>query len=490
MGFKEDADFARFLSMGAVGTEAVRRDLVLRFDHRVIELERYAMANKVWQTKVKRLRLPDLVCLRCGRRAESRAKTKLGIVLSHSDAPGRAWDGGGMRADDLYSFVAVRDLGDGWVPGRPIYFLTEDLRATLEYARISDRKAISEGSEMTLTWQAWLATADGTLLGVDESDRIEYEKVGGRVGRYHHWRAWPARHLYVDPGDAIVGAETLVAGVVPRAPATAIGCPGEIWALEDDLRSADDADRYSAIRAVGVDRHTELTGAVEEIAVDEEADWRLRIEALAALARLDAERTNELAVPATDQDAPIDQRMEVVFVLTELPTRESNAVLAAVAADADAPSELRAAAVWGLGQGPCPEPDLVVPFAADRDDFVALHAIAGLPELTAGGVAHVERWLSADDDRAAAAAGAVLLRFRRVEELIEAVRRGGRAALWALRALGDIEPAEVMEVLGDGDGSIVEALQPIWIGQDDWLRQGAGEGLTALDAQKVRFDPG
>ena len=92
MGFKEDADFARFVSMGAVGTAAVADDLREQHGHRPIELERYAMANKVWQTKVKRLRLPDLVCTRCGLRVESRAKSKLGLVLSHSDARDRSWD--------------------------------------------------------------------------------------------------------------------------------------------------------------------------------------------------------------------------------------------------------------------------------------------------------------------------------------------------------------------------------------------------------------
>ena len=89
MGFKEDADFARFVSVGAIGTAAVADRLRDRYDHHPIELERYAMSNKVWQTKVKRLRLPDLLCVRCGLRVESRAKSKLKIMLSHSDSPGR-----------------------------------------------------------------------------------------------------------------------------------------------------------------------------------------------------------------------------------------------------------------------------------------------------------------------------------------------------------------------------------------------------------------
>lgn len=105
MGFKEDADFARFVSMGVVATDAVRNDLRDTHGHQVIELERFAMANKLWQTKVKRLRLPDLLCVRCGLRVESRGKSQLGIILSHSD--GRAWDAGGTRDEDLFAVVRV-----------------------------------------------------------------------------------------------------------------------------------------------------------------------------------------------------------------------------------------------------------------------------------------------------------------------------------------------------------------------------------------------
>lgn len=60
MGFKEDEDFARFLTMGAYAAAAVSDDLDAR-GHRIIELERYAKANKIWSIKVKRLRLPDLL---------------------------------------------------------------------------------------------------------------------------------------------------------------------------------------------------------------------------------------------------------------------------------------------------------------------------------------------------------------------------------------------------------------------------------------------
>ena len=144
MGFKEDADFARFVSMGAVGAAAVAFDLSEEHGHRMVELERYAMANKVWQTKVKRLRLPDLLCLRCGLRVEARAKSKLGIVLSHSDVPGREWDAGGMRDDDLFVFIRTDLSHFPPYAGAPVCFSKAALRASINQAQRSAPKPASK----------------------------------------------------------------------------------------------------------------------------------------------------------------------------------------------------------------------------------------------------------------------------------------------------------------------------------------------------------
>ena len=76
MGFKADTSFLRFLTMGAVGVRATMAQL--RADgFEPIELERYCTSNKIWATKVKRLRLPDVLCVRTGLRVEVRAKSDL-----------------------------------------------------------------------------------------------------------------------------------------------------------------------------------------------------------------------------------------------------------------------------------------------------------------------------------------------------------------------------------------------------------------------------
>ena len=190
MGFKEDADFARFVSMGVVGAAAVARHLSTEHDHRMIELERYAMANKVWQTKVKRLRLPDLVCVRCGLRVEARAKSKLGIVLSHSDTPGREWHAAGMRDSDLYAFLRA-DLGTfppetGLRSSVPAFLTKKALGSSVKHARRSAPKAASEGSEVTLTWPCWVPSRSGHLIRIDDEGRIVHRDNSGRDHKY--WR--------------------------------------------------------------------------------------------------------------------------------------------------------------------------------------------------------------------------------------------------------------------------------------------------------------
>lgn len=487
MGFKEDADFARFVSMGAIATNAVRNDLK-HHGHQAIELERYAMANKVWQTKVKRLRLPDLVCTRCGLRIESRGKSQLGIILSHSTsgAAGRTWDGGGMRDSDLFAFLRLDLTAVPPHTSEPSYFRTSDLRTAVGWARESGRKASSEGSEVTLTWATWVPVKSGILTGRDAGGRLIGKSDDGSSFTYWQWRSWPAQYLYVEPGARIIGRETMVAGIV--APVDDITCPGG-WDLRAALSDSDQAERYAAAKVAGILGRSDLADQLTAVARREQ-DWRLRLEATASLARLDARWLRPIIEMSTTPENPGEQRIEAVFVLSEIPTDEAAEALAEIAAeDGENPTELRAAAVWGLACGVQPRPDLVLLYATDSDDLVALHAIAGMPSVPESLYPGLLDWLG-DDDAHAAVAAQVLMRHKAIRPLLEAVRRGGRGRLWALRALGDL-PSELVQEQGTEllTDEIRQYLEPIWIAHDDWLRHQGAEGLEALDVQRVRFNP-
>ena len=488
MGFKEDADFARFLSMGAIGAAAVTEHLRGDLGHAPIELERYALANKVWQTKVKRLRLPDLVCARCGLRFESRAKSKLSMVLSHSDSPGREWDGGGMRDRDLFAFIRV-DIGSASPSiGMPVYVETSALRRSVGVARRSAAKAASEGSEVTLTWPSWVPQRSGRVIGVDDDDRVVCHWDDGRTYSYWQWRQWGEhKRLYVEPGGQIIGGETLVAGVVDEPPS--LKCSGDTWVLSSSMHDVDETERYAAVKAAGLLGRHDLTDAITSLAQD--VDWRLRLEAYASLAQLSPDPwTDRIAGIVSGADGVPEQQIEAVFVLSEIPTSAATMALAAITADQGLASELRAAAAWGLGQGAAPESELLLPFISDDDHLVALHAITAIDQITDSEAAKLSRWLGADDKLAAPAAR-VLQRLGRVEELLDACEHGGRRRVWALRALGDLPLNEVRERAGPRlTDELAQLLEPIWVGQNDWLRSDDGKaGLDSLDVQKVRANP-
>lgn len=476
--------------MGAAGTAKVGRVLRNDYRHRPVELERYAMANKVWQTKVKRLRLPDLVCLRCGRRIESRAKSKLGIVVSHSKRPGREWNAGGMRPSDLYAFVRA-DLSSGTPSvGQPIFFSSEALNSVVNLARLSDRKAASEGSEETMTWPSWVPNRSGVAEGIDSDDKIVCRWDDGRTLRYWQWKNWgDSRYLYVEPGSRITAEETMVAGVVP--PSEVPACPGEVWDIAGALSDDEETEQYAGIKAVGILRRDDLGESLARIQAEAE-DWRIRLEATAALARLDpAAWTGRIVTLADEANSRDEARMEAVFTLSEITTDAASDALSAVAGDPDNPVELRAAAAWGLGRGVQPRPDLLLPLTSSEEPLVSLHAIVALESIPEDSVPDLVAALGSDDDRVAASAAHVLFRQGCAAPLLDVVRQGGRARLWALGALGDLSPDLVKEAAGGQlDEATEQALEPMWLAQHDWLRRDEGrDGLEALDVQTVRFDP-
>lgn len=373
----------------------------------------------------------------------------------------------------------------------PSYFRTADLRGVRENAKESNRKATSEGSEVTLTWKTWVPSKSGVIAEIDTKGRILCQWSSGGSYRYYQWESWPVRHLYVPVGSPVLADETMVAGIVaPSPPPT---CLGEVWNIAEAIATGDQADRYAAIRAAGVLGREDAVDLLHQVFSDEAQDWRVRLEAAASLARIDpAAWTGAVVAVAMDDDALPEQRMESAFVLAEIPTDEAADALAAVAAPgAGRSSELRAAGVWGLARGVQPRPDLVLPFTIDTDDLVSLHAITGLQTLPDELVPTLRGWLAELDDRRAAVAAQLLMRHLHIRPLLDASSSDGQARLWALRALGDLPPDLVRTVGAELLTPEVEAaLEPLWIGQRDWLRHGVGvDGLEALDIQGVRFDP-
>jgi hypothetical protein len=351
--FKSDESFIRKLAIGAAGTRRAFEDLHNQ-GHEPIELERGSMSFKIWRKEIKRkrIRLPDILCLNCGHRFESRGKTDLKIGMSHSltDAT-RAWDAG-LDADDFVALVAVT-TGEGPIDAVADslvqYISVRDLRAAFADGRISTsaRKGAEEGSEIWITWPAAVAPISGRVEGLNgKTIRIVFEN--GTRGRLLLQRKGGSLIPLVGAGDE-VRRNQIVASVVPVTPACP--CPGgaTVAVYAQKAASASLTDRYMAAKALRYHMDDAATRPLLELANDEKEDIYVRVEAAAAL-MLRNRPEGKAFLAALLTEAHASYRLEAAIVLGEVPTPAAAELLRNTLADADEHPDVRAAAAWSLGE--------------------------------------------------------------------------------------------------------------------------------------------
>lgn len=378
MGFKANTSFLRFLSMGAVGVRRTMQQLRDR-GFEPIELERYCCSNKIWTTKVKRLRLPDLLCVSTGMRVEVRAKTKLEIRMSDALAnPERAWDAG-LRDDDVVALITCFDTDDGPKPADDaVYFTVGALRASVDRSRLGPPKSASEGAERDRTWPATVPSRDGTVLGViGQRLIVEMNADANRPARRQTY-GLKGKSVYVSPGDASRAQTTILAGAPPALADLAAYRPRRYEPLAD-LQADTAVDRYAAVKALRFrdEPNDQVIPALENL-TRRESEPRVALEAAGSAAALGSEFGQEQITRFVwgNNDRP-DLRMEAVFILAEIGrspfTREQlNRVLTDPLFEGD---ELRQAAVWALGKAGLKCYEDLLPFIDVIDENLALHAI-------------------------------------------------------------------------------------------------------------------
>jgi hypothetical protein len=488
MGFKEDVDFARFLSMGVYAADAITQDLEHNHGHRIIELERYAKANKVWQTKVKRMRLPDLMCVSCGRRFESKGKTKLEIKLSDSTLPGRAWRDGGMRLDDIFAFARVDMKMSPVRVSNLVYVTRQSLEDALESSKEGNRKSVSEGSEMDRRWPMWTPDYAGEVVSVDDSLKKVRVTKGTSTYLYGSGSRWGAFHRL--PAGTAFEAGQPVAFCFRMA--DSVACAGDgSWSWREDILSTDEDIRFPAVKAARFLGAEPVEDILIGIADDEANDWRLRLEAHASLASTRPASVDALLALAEGADSFDQVRMEAVFSLSEIDTEEAAEALYSVASSIEPviPEEVRAAAAWGLGTGARKAPDKLMRLVNDSSVLVSTHAAAVMPsDLPQECLNELLDWLRADDLRPAATAAHLLAERELVAELVNALQTApeGVRRLIVL-ALGDASREAVSDLLSGLDAQSRAGIATLWATNDDWLRQPDTDGiLDALRLQTLR----
>jgi len=352
--FKTDESFLEKLAIGAIGARAVFEALK-RQGHRPIELERGSMSYKIWkQIKIKRLRVPDLLCLNCGTRFEARAKTQLEISMSHSlSDPERGWDKG-LADRDVVALALCSKSGErpiDWQASELIQFTSaSELRKAFDEKRVvlTKPKGAQEGFELRVTWPSVVASSDGVVSALSDS-RIQFKRnTDSRTISLGLKRGAISLSPLVQVGEQ-VRAGQIIASVVPVS--TTLPCAGTSTEslFVQMLGSPSVADRYTAAKALS---HIQSPGASQALLArvsDDREHIYVRLEAAAGLARAGQADGMDF-IRRTLSDQYLEHRLEAVIILGEIRSPESAQTLTAVLLDTNQHAEIRAGAAWALGE--------------------------------------------------------------------------------------------------------------------------------------------
>ena len=491
MGFRVDATFLRFITMAALTSRRVM-ELMVDAGLQPIELERHASATEIWSTKVKRLRVPDLLCVKTGQRVEVRARSELKIRMT--DAPGcetRRWFTG-LRPDDLVAFVHCPMDRARLVPAHGAeFFRVRDLQAVPESAtKLEPPVSTSSNAECFRTWPSIVPTQSGLVTGVT-ADTLHTLLDDGKEQAY----ALDGMTPYVQPGERFSARCQFIAGLPERASLDEVS--GQGWdprlLLEGDL-----LDQYVAAKAletVGWSKDVALLERLYECA----GDPRVSLESAGSMAKLGARDglrrlLQEVRFPRIDY-----LRMEAVLLLSELndtPLRnEAAAALAEIATEVGfAGQEIRQAAIWGLGRTGLGDYSRLVPLLDAQDKDERMYAVVAMGEELP--VAVVDRLVGllgsdATSQRQRASCLHVLKTLAHPHRAIiglSALAKGGSALAkaWAKAALGSMPPERLQGALEDPQLlSDILALQLLSEHNNWTATEGARDALSFMRKQTV-----
>ncbi|RJS71999.1 hypothetical protein CW714_05065 [Methanophagales archaeon] len=352
--FKSDVSFLEKISMGAIGTIAVFNNLREQ-GHTPIELERGSRSFKIWKDiKIKRIRVPDILCVACGKCVECRTKTKLEISMSHSQAdPERGWDYG-LDDNDLVAFVVCSKTGDkpiDWQVSSPIQYVSvKDLRLAYEGGRatLTQPKGAEEGFEMRIIWPAAIANAPGVVTSVSR-ERLQYRReFDGRIITLRLSKRGQVMVPLVKEGER-VGKNQIIASVVP----VSLIFPCDKSASEDYyielLSSTSLSKRYTAAKALAFFTSPQIANSLVDKLNDSREHIYVRLEAAASLARQDDIRGYDFIKRCLSNEY-LQNRLEAVIVLGEIDKDVSCQILIDTLLDKEQHPEIRAGAAWALGE--------------------------------------------------------------------------------------------------------------------------------------------
>ena len=351
---KTDTSFLEKVAMGAIGTRRVLENLEAA-GHRPVALDRGSTSYKLWKAiKIKRLRVPDILCVASGIRVESRAKSKLEVSMSHSDSdPERGWDFG-LNDGDYVAFPQCERIGEEPVAWRASelvqYVLVRDLRRAREDGLVLQEKpkGAEEGFETRLTWPSSVASSDCTVVEVTDS-RVSLRRcTDERLLSLSLKRSGVQLRPMVRAGDTVRRGQ-IVSSVVSPTQQLPIGRRLDAHDYLLLLTSPSLSDRYASAKALCFFEDPGISGALKALLDEPKEHIYVKLEAAATLMRSGCGRGAEFLC-STLHGEYLENRLETVIVLGEVPSEESSRILTECLLDTDQHPEIRAGAAWSLGE--------------------------------------------------------------------------------------------------------------------------------------------
>jgi hypothetical protein len=495
LAFKPDASFFRKIAIGAVGTRAICQNLALS-GHNIVELERGSTDTKLWkEVKRKRVRIPDLVCTKCGLRIESRTKTKTELSMSHTaDDETRAWDYG-MVNEDLIAFPVCEPISEKyWSSGRlksaVSYWHERNLvawqaRSYINYFYVSsfrntphdgsNTKGVTEGSETAISWDATFATCTGVVEAADN------EKVTLRRTSNNHLQTWSnkkGRQVHVKVGEKAHYSQVLISRVDPVRIET-IPCPDSLpdGHINRLLTSRERTQRFTGVKLARLRREPQFRDIIAEIEQDTEEDIYIRLECTSYLASV-CDNNVEIFSPYLDSNDGQTQ-LEAVIALGEAATGSAIDLLCRILKDQKKAYFLRSAAAWSLGRTGTPHAvqSLIAAFA-DLDQSIREEALTGIVSIGDSALPVLLARLrepDIDNDVAAGIAEALRQQQPLADEVLQQLAghvQEEHPSHWAVWLAG-LLPRQQMETLlagvEDSSPDLHYAIGLLWSFMESWI---------------------
>ncbi len=493
LALKPDSSFFRKIVIGAVGARAVEGDL-RALGHEIVELERGSLDTKLWkEVKRKRVRIPDLLCIRCGRRVESRAKTKLDLSMSHSPTDeSRSWDFGMVDEDwlafpvcevkdeDYWSAGRLADVSSywnekDWVHWHPAqwinYFAVKAFRA-VPHSR-STIKGVTEGSETSITWKATFSTRSGT---VDKIDRNRMTIRRASDGHRYTWLFKGGQKPMVKEGDT-VQEKQLIGSTVNSLTRAALRCPDDLPAghISSLLRSAQRTQRFTGIKLARLRYDRTYQERIVELSQDAEEDIYVRLEGVAyliAVCDMDAENLIRPYISSVDDQT----QLEAIITLGEAATEGTVKILSGLLDDPDKPYFMRSAAAWSLSRihSDLAYKRLVSAFS-DVSIDIREEALNGVTFVGEPALAVLREGLSSEDERVVAGCAEAIRQQGLPKDLLEAlikdldVKKSSKWTTWLVAHLSQDSTPTRIAALQEESPEVHYAISVLWSFLRSWI---------------------